>query len=53
MIRRSLRPSLERKKARNPRLKDNQSLEDVVVLMDSFDLPYPKKMDFVVRGHGP
>jgi glyoxylase-like metal-dependent hydrolase (beta-lactamase superfamily II) len=43
--------TIAQEKTRNPRLKDNKSLEDFVAIMDSLDLPYPKKIDFAVPGN--
>lgn len=43
--------SIAQEKAHNPRLKDNKSLEDFIMLMNGLDLPYPKKMDFAVPGN--
>lgn len=43
--------SIAQEKARNPRLKDNKSLQDFVAIMNGLDLPYPRKMDFAVPGN--
>lgn len=43
--------TIAQEKTRNPRLKDNKSLEDFVTIMDNLDLPYPKKIDFAVPGN--
>lgn len=43
--------SITQEKARNPRLKDHQSMEAFVALMNGLDLPYPRKMDFAVPGN--
>lgn len=43
--------SIAQEKTRNPRLKDNASLEDFVAIMNGLDLPYPKKIDFAVPGN--
>jgi glyoxylase-like metal-dependent hydrolase (beta-lactamase superfamily II) len=43
--------SIAQEKARNPRLKDNRSLEAFVALMNDLKLPYPRKMDFAVPGN--
>lgn len=43
--------SIAQEKTRNPRLKDNQPLEAFVALMNSLELPYPRKMDFAVPGN--
>jgi glyoxylase-like metal-dependent hydrolase (beta-lactamase superfamily II) len=43
--------SIAQEKARNPRLKDHQSLEAFVAIMNGLNLPYPRKMDFAVPGN--
>lgn len=43
--------SIVQEKTRNPRLKDQKSLAEFVALMNSLNLPYPRKMDFAVPGN--
>ena len=43
--------TIAQEKKRNPRLKDNKSLEEFVAIMDNLSLPYPKKIDFAVPGN--
>ncbi len=43
--------SIAQEKARNPRLRNNTSLEAFVAIMNGLDLPYPRKMDFAVPGN--
>ena len=43
--------SIAQEKARNPRLRDNKSLEAFVAIMNGLDLPFPKKMEFAVPGN--
>jgi sulfur dioxygenase len=40
--------TIAQEKARNPRLGDNRSLEEFVILMNALQLPYPKRMDLAV-----
>jgi sulfur dioxygenase len=43
--------TIAQEKQRNPRLGQNRSLQAVVAIMDSLDLPYPRKIDFAVPGN--
>lgn len=43
--------SIAQEKIRNPRLGKGRSKEDFVELMNSLDLPYPRKIDFAVPGN--
>jgi len=43
--------SIAQEKVRNPRLKDHQSLEAFVAIMNGLNLPYPRKMEFAVPGN--
>jgi len=43
--------SIAQEKSRNPRLGQGRSKEDFVALMDSLNLPYPRKIDFAVPGN--
>lgn len=43
--------SIAQERARNPRLKNNQALEDFVAIMNGLKLPYPRKMDYAVPGN--
>ena len=43
--------SIAQEKARNPRLGKGMPKEQFVEIMDSLDLPYPKKIDFAVPGN--
>lgn len=43
--------TIAQEKRRNPRLGGNTSLQEFVALMDSMDLPYPRKIDFAVPGN--
>lgn len=43
--------TIAQEKQRNPRLGNNKSLEEFVAIMDSLDLPYPRKIDFAVPGN--
>lgn len=43
--------SVGQEKKRNPRLGDNRSREDFISLMNSLDLPHPRKIDFAVPGN--
>jgi sulfur dioxygenase len=42
---------IAQEKARNPRLGGGKSLQDFVAIMNSLDLPHPKKMEFAVPGN--
>jgi glyoxylase-like metal-dependent hydrolase (beta-lactamase superfamily II) len=43
--------TIAQEKSRNPRLKDNKSEADFVEIMETMDLPYPRKIDFAVPGN--
>jgi glyoxylase-like metal-dependent hydrolase (beta-lactamase superfamily II) len=43
--------TIGQEKNRNPRLGNGKSLEEFVEIMDSMDLPYPRKIDFAVPGN--
>ena len=43
--------SIAQEKARNPRLGKGMPKEQFVEIMNSLDLPYPKKIDFAVPGN--
>ena len=43
--------TIQQEKQRNPRLGNDKPLEEFVSIMDSLDLPYPKKIDFAVPGN--
>lgn len=43
--------SIAQEKTRNPRLGGGKSLQEFVSIMDSLDLPYPRKIDFAVPGN--
>jgi glyoxylase-like metal-dependent hydrolase (beta-lactamase superfamily II) len=43
--------TIQQEKQRNPRLGNNKPLEEFVEIMDTMDLPYPKKIDFAVPGN--
>ena len=43
--------SIAQEKARNPRLGNDMPKEQFVEIMNSLDLPYPKKIDFAVPGN--
>jgi sulfur dioxygenase len=43
--------TIAQEKQRNPRLGQNRSLQAFVAIMDSLDLPYPRKIDFAVPGN--
>jgi len=43
--------SIGQEKTRNPRLGSQRPKEDFIALMDSLDLPYPRKIDFAVPGN--
>lgn len=43
--------TIAQEKTRNPRLGDNKSEEAFVTIMESMDLPYPRKIDFAVPGN--
>ncbi len=43
--------TIAQEKIRNPRLGNNPSKEDFINLMNSLDLPYPRKIDFAVPGN--
>ena len=43
--------SIAQEKTRNPRLRNEISKEQFLEIMDSLDLPYPKKIDFAVPGN--
>lgn len=43
--------TIAQEKQRNPRLGQNRSLAEFVSIMDSMDLPYPRKIDFAVPGN--
>ena len=43
--------TIQQEKQRNPRLGNNKPLDEFVKIMDTMDLPYPKKIDFAVPGN--
>lgn len=43
--------TIAQEKQRNPRLGKNKPLEEFVTIMDTMDLPYPRKLDFAVPGN--
>jgi glyoxylase-like metal-dependent hydrolase (beta-lactamase superfamily II) len=43
--------SIAQEQARNPRLGNERSEQEFVAIMDSMDLPYPRKIDFAVPGN--
>ncbi len=43
--------SIAQEKARNPRLGNGMPKDEFVSIMDSLDLPYPRKIDFAVPGN--
>lgn len=43
--------TIAQEKLRNPRLGNNKSLQEFVNIMESMDLPYPRKIDFAVPGN--
>jgi len=43
--------TIAQEKQRNPRLGNDKTLEEFVAIMDSMDLPYPRKIDFAVPGN--
>ena len=43
--------TIGQEKNRNPRLGNGKTLEEFVEIMDSMDLPYPRKIDFAVPGN--
>lgn len=42
--------TIAQEKQRNPRLGKNKPLKEFVTIMDTMDLPYPRKIDFSVPG---
>ena len=43
--------TIRQEKQRNPRLKEGTTEEEFVKIMNSLDLPYPRKIDFAVPGN--
>lgn len=43
--------TIAQEKQRNPRLQNNKSQAEFVAIMQSLDLPYPRKIDFAVPGN--
>lgn len=43
--------TIAQEKQRNPRLGNDKSLEEFVEIMDSLNLPYPRKIDFALPGN--
>ncbi len=43
--------TIAQEKQRNPRLGQNRSVEEFVHIMETMDLPYPRKIDFAVPGN--
>lgn len=43
--------TIAQEKRRNPRLGGDKPLEEFVAIMESMDLPYPRKIDFAVPGN--
>lgn len=43
--------SIGQEKRRNPRLGGNKSEKEFIAIMESLDLPYPRKIDFAVPGN--
>lgn len=43
--------SIAQEKARNPRLGDGATKDAFIALMETLDLPYPRKIDFAVPGN--
>lgn len=43
--------TIAQEKQRNPRLGQNKSQQDFVHIMETMDLPYPRKIDFAVPGN--
>ena len=43
--------TIGQEKTRNPRLGGGKTLEEFIGIMDSMDLPYPRKIDFAVSGN--
>jgi len=43
--------SIAQEKQRNPRLGNNKPLNEFVTIMETMDLPYPRKIDFAVPGN--
>jgi glyoxylase-like metal-dependent hydrolase (beta-lactamase superfamily II) len=43
--------TIAQEKQRNPRLGQNKTLEEFVHIMETMDLPYPRKIDFAVPGN--
>jgi glyoxylase-like metal-dependent hydrolase (beta-lactamase superfamily II) len=43
--------SIAQEKQRNPRLGQNRSKQEFVHIMETMDLPYPRKIDFAVPGN--
>lgn len=43
--------TIAQEKQRNPRLGQNKSLQEFVSIMESMNLPYPRKIDFAVPGN--
>jgi len=43
--------TIAQEKERNPRLGKNKSLKEFVNIMETMDLPYPRKIDFAVPGN--
>ncbi len=43
--------TIAQEKTRNPRLGQDKTLEEFVAIMESMDLPYPRKIDFAVPGN--
>lgn len=43
--------TIAQEKQRNPRLGQNKSLQEFVHIMETMDLPYPRKIDFAVPGN--
>ena len=43
--------TIQQEKQRNPRLGNNKPMEEFIEIMDTMDLPYPKKIDFAVPGN--
>jgi glyoxylase-like metal-dependent hydrolase (beta-lactamase superfamily II) len=43
--------SIAQEKARNPRVGQGKTLQEFIAIMNSLDLPYPRKIDFAVPGN--
>ena len=43
--------TIAQEKQRNPRLGQNKPLKEFVTIMETMDLPYPRKIDFAVPGN--